>query len=107
MLFRSFSISLDKQSSSYKTALDPVALTAPIFAWTSNLFDIAGVLGVSTNVKSFNITGTVEPNSISNPIQYTDDNFLLVLNAGTGNDSNGNSYLFRFQQLVDYYTRFV
>ena len=99
-----FSISLNTQSTNYQTALDPVALTAPIFAWTSNLFDIAGALGVNTSVNSFNITGTVEANSILNPIQYTDDNFLLVLNAGTGNDSSGKSYQFKFQQLENYYT---
>ena len=101
-----FSISSDLQKTDYKTALDPVALTIPFFAWTPRLFDITLSLPPLFGDINLNptISGILEPsNTLANLLPNTDDNFYIVLNATTNTDSYGILYPQKFQELENYY----
>ena len=91
-----FTISMTNQKNSAENALDPVVLSNPIFAWSSNAFGITAVGNVTTApTVNVAIAGTVQaPNPASSIISNTTDNSIIVLNSAS------TTY---FQQLNNYY----
>ena len=78
-----FTISMTNQKNSAENALDPVVLSNPIFAWSSNAFGITAVGNVTTApTANVAIAGTVQaPNPIASIISNTTDNSIIVLNS--------------------------
>ena len=89
-----FTISMANQKTNSLNALDPVVLSAPIFSWSSNAFQVQATTGSISNL-SPEILGKVEqPLPSSSIISNTTDNSILILNSNTGK---------YFQQYKDYY----
>jgi len=81
---------------SFGTAIDPVSLSAPIFAWTGNNLNITGYPATSSTI-SGRIANPSNP-SISDTIGYSSDyfTFIIIINAGQS-----------AQQLRNYYSSLV